>query len=88
MSESNGFEVVARPGPRVRDKTGLTSALRRTAITGQAVRLPDRKQLIGGTYITTLRAEGLRVRQRRDGDHLIVWAEKREPAPDGAGGTR
>jgi hypothetical protein len=72
------YEVVERP-PTAPDNAkggGLLGAVRETATTGKALRVArDRNKYLQGNFRRLLKLEGLRVRTKGDGEHVIVWAE-------------
>ena len=71
------YEEVERP------TLGLYAAIRRTAETGGAVRVAHngRPHLVDHAAFTRA---GFTIHQRRDGDYLVMWAERIAPR-NGAG---
>src|SRR3990167_3861247 len=68
-------EVTDRP-PRS-PRSGLMDALRQTATTGKALRVPrDRLNYLRGLYAAATRS-GLILHWRTDGEFLIAWMEKK-----------
>ena len=65
------FKFVERPKKR---KIGaFTHALRETARTGKALRVP-RRQSLGGNY-PFFKKEGFQLRSQREGEWLLIWLE-------------
>lgn len=73
---SDDFQEVSRPEEKPAMR-GIVAALRATRQTGRAIRVRGNRATIAG-YSGLLKAEGLRVRTKQDGDHVIAWTEPRE----------
>lgn len=83
MSEPvSEYTVVDRPAIKRGHWTPLTALILETAHTGKAIRIAmeGRSQNFWtGRVSSAVRRRGNRVHSRRDGDHLILWAEPRNP---------
>ena len=83
---SDELEEVERPSDR--REMSIAAQLRRTADTGNALLLPNRRtQEISGGFHAGLRAHGFRLHVKRDGPDVIAWCERivpngHTPGPD------